>query len=84
MEQKAILDDFKRETAMIIKTSLVQTKFEYDMVKMALQCGYDPLEKLKSAIKVMNDFAEDGTLEWHVAEILKEIETTKSEQGGEE
>jgi len=73
MEPKAIPEEFKKRVAMIINTSLAQARFEYDIVKAALQCGLDPLEELKSAIKVMNDIVEEGNLEWHVAEILKEI-----------
>lgn len=81
-----IPEEFKKKIALCIKVSLLQAKFECDIVEAALQLGLDPLRELENAIKVMNDMKEDGIIEEHVAEILKEIESEQGEgrEGGEE
>ena len=54
-------------------------KFEDDIVKEAVRLGLDPVRELEKAIKVLNDIKEDGEIEDHVAEILKELKAAESE-----
>ena len=81
--EATIPEEFKKKIVLCIKVSLLQAKFECDIVETALQLGLDPLRALENAVKTMNDLKEDGTLEEHVAEILEEIES-KQDEGRED
>ena len=74
-----IPEDTKKKIAMALKMALLETEFECDIVKEAVRLGLDPVRELKIAIKVLNDVKEDGEIEDHVAEILKELKAAESE-----
>ena len=72
-------EDTKKKIAMALKVAMLEMKFEDDIVKEAVRLGLDPVRELKIAIKVLNDVKEDGVIEDHVAEILKELKAAESE-----
>ncbi len=72
-------EDTKKKIAMALKVAMLEMKFEDDIVKEAVRLGLDPVRELKIAIKVLNDVKEDGEIEDHVAEILKELKAAESE-----
>ena len=69
----------KKENSDGVKDGSAGNEFEDDIVKEAVRLGLDPVRELKIAIKVLNDVKEDGEIEDHVAEILKELKAAENE-----